>query len=176
MKIRYITPFATDKNIGKEYNAVIDELPDDCYVVLRDGDTLFLTSEWGKQIENIIKDNPNFDVITCKTNRITTSTSLEQGMFDITDMDKHVAKAKELQSKYGAKVEPCNIAPGLLMIFHKSVWYQVKFQEHSYIFDKQFSQQCREKGMRIGVAKGLYLFHLYRWGSLNPSKYISHLK
>lgn len=175
MKIHYITPFSTDNNIGKEYNDRISDLPDDCYIVLRDGDTMFLRSDFGEHIEQIINHNSKYHLITCMTNRIGLPNLLVKGMFDEIDITEHLRKANELYDLNYLDVKPCLVAPGMLMIFHKSVWNKVKFQEKSIYFDKQFSNDVRRLGMSIGCATGLYIFHLYRLGKENPRFYKKHL-
>lgn len=175
-QIRYITPFALDKNIGRAYNEAIYELPDDCFVVLRDGDTMFLTPEWGNQIEQIIKDNPDYDLITCMTNRIGVKELCVDYLFDCKDISTHIIDCEFRWRENKTKVIPTDIAPGMLMIFHKSLWLKHKFRENSIIFDRQFSNDVIRGGGKIGVAKGLYIFHLYRFGQENPQSYTKHLK
>ena len=172
MKIHYISPFSTSNNIGGEYNNRISELPKNCYVVLRDCDTMFLNSDIGHRIEAIILANPEYQLITCMTNRIGLPYLCVDNMFDEPDIQKHLDLAQTIN---GTNVYPCLVAPGMLMIFHKSVWEKVKFIENSIYFDRQFSQDVLDKGMSIGVATGLYLFHLYRFGKENPRNYTEHL-
>lgn len=175
MIIHYITPFSSDKNIGKEYNDRIAELPEDCYICLRDGDSMFLTPDWGKQIEEIILANPQFQLIGCVTNRLRGGAQVIEGMFDEGDISKHIQTALSLQSKRTEVLGAMGIA-GLCMIFHKSVWNKVKFQERSIKFDSQFCGGVAGLGMRIGIATGLYLFHLYRWGKEDARNYTKHLQ
>lgn len=176
MKIRYITPFSTEKNIGKAYNEAIQELPDDCYVVLRDGDTMFLTPDWGNQIERIIADNPDYSVITCMTNRLGLKECLVGGIMNEHDMQRQILLALIMQGEYSSDVCPTTVAPGMLMIFHKSVWAKVGgFKENSILFDREFSAAVIRNGGKIGIAMGLYIFHLYRYGQKNPQNYTKHL-
>jgi hypothetical protein len=177
MKIHYITPFATDKNIGKEYNARIEELPDDCWICLRDGDTLFLTPNWGAQIEAIVERNKDsFQVISCVTNRLRGKHQLYNNTFSENgDISHHVNIANHLQENYFDEVQSTTSIAGLCMIFNKDTWKQCNFKEHSIHFDSQFCLDVKNKGGKIGIAKGLYLFHLYRWGQQDPKSYIKHL-
>jgi hypothetical protein len=174
MKIRYITPFSFEKNIGKALNESIEELPDDCFVVCRDGDTLFMLPDWGMQIKEIIEANPDYHIIGCMTNRLSVPQQLAPGMFDESDIGKHIETAQTLQ-QYRTEVVKSNIAAGLCMIFHKSVWQKCKFKENTVIFDRIFCIEASKNGFNIGIAKGLYLFHLYRWGKKNPEQYKDHL-
>ena len=62
------------------------------------------------------------------------------------------------------------------MVFHKSLWEKVGgFREDQTFFDKYFSYDVYDKGGVCMIAKGLYIFHLYRWGSLNPVSEVKHL-
>lgn len=176
MKIRHIRPFSATKNIGAEYNQVISELPHDCYVCLTDGDVLFLTSEWGNQIEQIIKANPDYDLITCMTNRISLKDCLLYGEFMDKPIETQIELAEIAWKDHKTDVKLTTVAPGMLMIFHKSLWLKHKFRENSIIFDRQFSNDVIRSGGKIGVAKGLYIFHLYRFGQSNPQSYTKHLR
>lgn len=181
MKIRYITPFSTESrfgypNIGGEYNQVISELPDDCWVVLRDGDTMFLTSDWGHQIKHIIEANKDYDLITCRTNRLGVSEQVDDRMFHIEDIGWHKIVAAEEWEIEGSAIKPAILAAGLCMIFKKELWQKVGgFPEYDITFDRIFSRRVLKSGGKIGIAKGLYLFHLYRWGEKNPQSSIKHL-
>jgi hypothetical protein len=50
LKIFYSNPFDLDKNIGKAYNEYLASINanDDDWIVLQDGDILYLTPDWGK--------------------------------------------------------------------------------------------------------------------------------
>lgn len=190
MEIRYITPFSTEHNnlkwpnIGGCYNQVISELPDDCYVCLRDGDTMFLTPDWGKQIESIIENNSEFDLITCMTNRVGLKHHCcGDYLFNCTNITEHIIHAHSLKQKFGHEVSsgsnlyPITVAPGYFMLFHKSLWQKVGgFPEYDITFDRVFSKKVLKDGGKIGIATGLYIFHSYRMLSSNPQNSINHLR
>lgn len=183
MMIRYITPYSTERNklgypnIGGIYNKCISELPDDCFVCIRDGDTMFLTPDWGHHIKEIIDENKDFDLITCVTNRVGLNThTCGEYFFNCTDISEHIDHCKTRRTAFKNEVTKSNIAPGYFMIFHKSLWKKVGgFKENSITFDKIFSNKVLNSGGKIGIATGLYIFHLYRWGQENPEKSIKHL-
>jgi hypothetical protein len=52
LKIFYSNPFDLNKNIGKVYNEYLSSLNanDEDWVVMQDGDILYLTGDWGKRI------------------------------------------------------------------------------------------------------------------------------
>lgn len=174
MNIRYITPFNhIDKNIGKCYNEAISELPSDCWICLSDHDTLLFPGA-GQLIPRIITDNPEYSLFTALTNRVGVHLHCVTGMFNEDSILAHQNKAQELMERFDTEIMETGIAPGLFMLFHKSTWEQVRgFPEHSITFDRDFSARVKNRGMRIALCKGLYVFHLYRYGK--NIKDISHL-
>jgi len=176
IQVRFIQPFSPDKNIGKMYNKCILELPNNCYICLRDQDTLPLRSDWGNQIYEVIQANPEFQIIGCMTNRLRAPYQLAAGVFsNDPDISNHIEIANELWDDHNTLVTDVPGVAGMCMIFHKSVWEQIKFEENSIFFDKVFCDKARKLKMNIGVARGVYLFHLYRWGKKDPFNYKNHL-
>ena len=180
MKIHYSTPFSTEKNIGKAYNEFMELVPDGDWVCIMDGDVLRLLPDWGNQIESIIRNNTQFKLIGCMTNRLRANHQLYRNTFsNEPNIDYHVRVAALLQHEYSYKVEATSYVAGLCLIFSKDTWKAVGgFRENSILFDKEFNTDIRAKfgGNPIGIAKGLYLFHLYRWGSKDPYNDTQHLK
>lgn len=190
MEIRYITPFSTERNklgypnIGGQYNKCIAELPDDCYIVLRDGDTMFLTNDWGEHIKAIIEENKDFDLITCTTNRVGLKHHCcGEHFYNSPDITEHIMHAHKLKESFGnnvysgSKNYPITVAPGYFMLFHKSLWTKVGgFPEFDITFDRVFSDKVLKSGGKIGIATGLYIFHNYRMLSENPQSDIKHLR
>lgn len=173
IKVFYSTPARSDKNIGKAYNDFMETVPADAWVCLRDGDTMFTTPDWPQHIEAIIKENGNkFDLIGCMTNRLKGAHQLVEGMFECDSISNHLMTANKIRSN---SVEAAKGIAGLCLIFKKSLWKKVKFAENSIYFDTVFSNAVIKNGGRIGVAKGLYLLHLYRYGQPDPTKYTKHL-
>lgn len=183
MNIFYITPYTSERNrqgfpnIGGAINSCVASLPDDCYICLRDGDTMFLTSDWGTQIEQIIQANPQYDLITCMTNRLGVKEQLINGQFMEGDISHQIEVAKTSWQDHGITVIPARLAAGLCMIFRKSLWKNVGgFPEFDITFDRVFSQKVIKSGSKIGIATGLYIFHNYRMLSSNPQNDIKHLR
>lgn len=179
--IHYLTPYSTEKNIGKAYNEAIDKLGDDNdWFVIRDGDTMFPTPQWGKHIEDaLMKVGDAFDLIGAMTNRIGGEHQRVPGMWDEWDMRTHVKKAMELQeSKYAVIEETKHGVAGFFLAFRKKTWKQIKFTENineARLFDTVFYKNIRSKNMKVGIMKGLYILHLYRPLSDNPRADIKHL-
>lgn len=174
MIIHYIAPFASDLNIGKEYNDRISELSDG-WICLRDYDTLLFPNSCN-HIKEIIKSNPEFELITSLTNRVGVNLHCVSGMFNDDSILSHQNKASELWQRYGTEIIETGIAPGFCMIFTKSLWKRIGgFKENSITFDREFSRDAKHSGVRIGLAKGLYIFHLYRYPHKNAKIHTQHL-
>lgn len=182
VKIHYLIPYSTEKNIGKACNDAIEALKaeDDDWIVLRDGDTLYPTPEWGVQIEEALtKHGSRFDLIGAVTNRIGGEHQRVPGMFDNWDIQDHVRKGVELQEKHWGEVVEINQGvAGFFMAFRIRTWKQVRFTENkneSRLFDTVFYKAVRAKKMKVGIMPGLYILHLYRPLSDNPRNDIKHL-
>lgn len=175
-KVFYSTPWYPN-NIGKGINEFIEMLPEDSWVCIRDSDTLFLTSEQQRQIQDIVDSNPPFDLIGCRTNRLRSPKQAVEGAFDVDSMAWHIELAKVLEKEYygviDSLMEP-EVVAGMFMLFRKSLWDKVKFQEKTIQFDSIFTNEVRKFGT-IGIAQGIYLFHLYRYGAEDPSSEVRHI-
>lgn len=181
-KIHYLIPYSTDKNIGKACNDAIEQLSagDDDWIVLRDGDTLFPTPEWGKQIEEALsRHGSKFQLIGAVTNRIGATHQRVEGMFDNWDILDHVRKAFEIQSARFGEIEETNYGvAGFFMAFQVKTWKQIRFTEDinkARLFDTVFYKEVRAKKMRVGIMPGLYVLHLYRPLSSDPRTDVTHL-
>lgn len=71
-----------------------------------------------------------------------------------------------MYGEYGNEIKSANISAGFLMIFRKSLWNKIKFQE-GINFDIKFCEAVRASGGKIGIMKGIYVYHNYRMGKAN---------
>jgi hypothetical protein len=140
---------------------------------------MFLAPDWGRKIEAIISDRGDeFDVIGCMTNRLRGAHQLHGGRIsEEADIGAHVAIAQSRWAEFGTQVKatPSPIA-AVCMLFRRSTWARSPFRERDICFDTYFSRAVVAAGGRLGVALGLYVFHLYRWGKTDPANNWSHLQ
>lgn len=175
-----ITPYRRDKNIGKAYNERIEVLPDDAWIIVRDGDCMYLTPDYGSIIEKTIENHgEHYALFGALTNRLGMERLCYLQRFNTdTDVKNHYPIAVELGGK--EHVVPVNLVAGFFMMFKKSTWKEVGgFKENSIHADQEFSKSILAKGMKIGQIQGLYLFHSYRiWQDTHAGawKDVSHLK
>lgn len=171
--IHFLQPYSFDLNIGKAYNEAIEPL--DGWICITDQDTLKFQG-FADRVSRIVDGADKTDVVTCVTNRLHPSNeNLVPGLYDEPDINVHLEKYTDVWCEHGANLTPTNMPiAGVFMLFHKSVWDQVKFVENSIHFDSVFTRDVKNAGFKTYVAKGLYIFHLYRWGkNIND---ISHLQ
>lgn len=172
-----ITPFRSDKNIGKAYNERIEVLPDDCVVVIRDPDTMYLYPEQGQIVEEMSKKLDIVDILGCSTNRLLNDNQLYKGFSEDLDVSKHVPLAHEAADHYGLSIQRTDLLAGMFMMFRKSTWKRVGgFDEGTITADRCFCDAAINAGMKIGIAKGLYLFHAYRPWANKRSQAVTSIK
>lgn len=177
MHIYYGIPYSLERNLGAEYNRYMKLLPnDDDWMVLNDGDTMFLTFDFGHHIAEVIKKLPDAGIITCKTNRI--RQKLQQFKENSPDVIVHRLLAQDLDKKYRGQVERVTkTISGFFMAIKKKTWLEMgKFSEKDgklIAVDTAFSKKVLDKGKSIYVMQGMYVFHYYRF--VEGWNYIEHL-
>lgn len=176
--IYYITPYLTG-DIGKAINEAIAVLPEDSWVCLRDTDTMFLLPDQPSMLEALVNSNPLFDVIGASCNRLGSGYQLYGEVInDDPNILNHIEYAKKAREKYKNNIE---VVPtdkplaGFFLLFRKSLWNEIPFEERTIQFDLIFSRTLHEKGKRLGLMRGMYLFHIYRLGYDRPQRAVSHL-
>lgn len=180
-KIWYSNPYSTEKNIGKALNEFCELVPDEDWICLQDGDIMYLTPDWGKQIEYVVSNyGHKYSLFGCMTNRLGRNIQRLNGEFSENhDVQYHYNIAKELSENYFGEVEDITrrkYIAGMFMLFPKKIWNQIKFKENTPAFDDYFSTDIVRKGKKIALIKGLYVYHAYRIWSDTPIGDRKHLK
>jgi len=180
MKIHYITPYSTEKNFGKAINEQISIIPDTDWVCMLDGDVMFLTPDWGRQIDEVVRKYGNkYKLFGCLTNRLGRPTQRYKGEFSENfDIKHHYNIAKELEQSNWAEVHDVTTKKkiaGMFMLFSKKTWNSIKFEENNPNFDDAFSNAIIKSGGKLGLLSGLYVFHCYRLWSNTPGRDRDHL-
>lgn len=178
MKVWHFSPYSIEKNFGKVINEYCALVPLGDWIAISDGDTCKLLPDWGKHISDIADEGEElgYYLIGCMTNRLRQNYQVAFGMFDRHDMKDHYAVALSNRQAYHTQITPIK-APiaGFFMLFPQWVWEKYRFQEGTECFDTIFSNRILNHGGKIGLAKGLYLYHAYRIWSDNPRSDTKHL-
>lgn len=180
IRIWYSNPYRSDKNIGGAYNDFIRSLKaqDDDWIVLQDGDILYLTPDWGQRIEEALtSQGEGYGLVGCYTNRIKGTHQQHGGrMSEDFNIKSHYDIALTY-NKSGIEEIKHGVA-GFFMAFQYKTWKAVGgFTENNIACDTIFNSKVREKGFKIGLIRSLYVFHVYRmWAEKEPWNERKHLK
>jgi len=168
-------PYSTEKNLGKAYNDAFRNTSDEVtHICFRDGDTCWLTPDYGVHLAEYVRLYPNA-VLTCWTNRINEKAEQQiniGGVRDEVDFTTHL-KYADARKKDLYKVTPLHgFVSGFCMVVPKSVWNKHKFAEvqvyedrgpHNLLgVDNDFTNRVRAAGVPVLRMDGLYMFHIYR--------------
>lgn len=167
-------PYSTDKNLGKAYNDFMRLLPEDSHACFRDGDTCWLTPDYGMHLAEYVRQYPNA-ILTCWTNRINERAEQQwkhEGLRESDNMKLHLSVAKEVLTELYKVTALHGFVSGFCMVVPKSVWNVHKFAEkqvyrdrgpHNLLgVDNDFTNRVRAAGIPVLRMDGLYIWHTYR--------------
>jgi len=164
----FIPTFPKEKDLGWAYNHFMGLIPnDDDWGCLVDHDTIFTTKNWMYQMEDIIKKHPEYDCFVATANRIGCDYQQVADLRNNHDVQEHIKLGHKIQKEHYSDV--INVTgriafSGFLMLVKKGAWNKVKFREGGEKMagiDNHFHRDLRNRGFRIGLMKGVYLYHLY---------------
>lgn len=181
--IYYFKPFSLTKNLGECYNQYMALIGDDDTAVLLDGDTCFLTPDYGMVIAEYIAAYPDA-VLTCWTNRINEKAEqqykddpqwlLEAGYTsrETALMTHHLNIATDIQKHPMSATALHGFVSGFMLVVPKRVWNVTKFPEKQMFEDRGphnllgcdnwFTNEVRKSGVPILRMNRIYLWHTYR--------------
>lgn len=173
--IYYFTPYSIEKKLFEAIDSYINLLPeDDDWACLMDGDTMFLTSDFGHQIQEYVDKYPDTGLFTCYTNRCHYKCQMydEHELFNETDIKRHhkAAKLISIVMKDGIFDIDRRIA-GHLMVIQKRTWWKIRnevqikcIKQEKKIrgVDTKISNAILHAGLKIRLMQGVYIFHYLR--------------
>lgn len=149
---------------------------EDDAVCFHDGDTSFLTPDFGTIIEQYHHQFPDA-VLTCRTNRIhKLSKQLDGTIDEKCDMRELMRKAGEYSKrKTVTEIKNGEGMSGVLMLVPKRLWKEVPFKETKKALgvDTQFRIDLHNAGKRILIMDAVLIYHGYRL--LHGADYKEHL-
>lgn len=177
--IHYVTPWNTKKILGKAYNATMNLVDNNDWVCFTDGDSMFTTNFFGKQIEDIIAKYPECGCFTAMANRIGCLWQ-RSGNWDTDDMRYHRFRGQELYDQFYDDIIDVTHSPrmevmgGVLILIKKNVWSKVGgFREKGILgIDNDLHWKIQRHKEKVYLMKGVYLYHWYRGGSGDKSHLI----
>ncbi len=161
-------PFSSTKEIGKEYNAHCELVPnDDDWILILDYDCMILDPRSYQIIEKAIDRYPHIEVFSAFTNRVGYPWQRFLHMPDESaDMKFHLTKAQQLATRFeSGECKTLPTAAGFFLLFRKKYWLENRFKDTIWdggkLFDWHFSLAAAKRDT-VAVIKGIYVWHTYR--------------
>ncbi len=159
-------PYSADGNLGAAYNHGMSLLHEGDVACFIDHDAMFTTGEWFPQIERILEAHPDFSVFTAVTNRIGNPEQVcrEAGKEDH-DVANHRLIGRRLQTAHYSDITDITTKKplsGVVIVVRKGAWDRVKFTDGFLGVDNRFHKDARDAGLKVGLMKGVYVYHWYR--------------
>ena len=178
-KVFHNIPWNSEKLIGKSYNQFMNLIGTNDWCCFLDGDAVHTSSYFGKRIEEIIIQNPQYSLFTCYTNRIGCPYQIAPNV-DKNTNDQHYHRnfGENLwNSNKTSVVDITKNSPlsGVLILIQKSAWEKVGgFKEIGMLgVDNDIHVKFQKSNLKVGLMKGIYVQHWYRGGNIGD---IKHLK
>jgi GT2 family glycosyltransferase len=176
--VYHVIPWNSDKLIGKSYNQTMSLINDDDWVCFLDGDAVHTSPFFGKRIEDVIDNNPDYFLFTSYTNRI-------GNMYQIpTNVDKknndqgyHRQIGDELWEKFGTTaLDVTSYTPlsGVIILIKKKYWSLVGgFSEVGMLgVDNDIHIKFKNNGYKVGLMRGIYVQYWYRGGNASDKSHL----
>jgi glycosyltransferase involved in cell wall biosynthesis len=164
--------YATDsegggKDLGAAYNRYMNLLPNDndwaCFI---DHDAMWTTQDWFKRLGEIIAANPAYGLLTACTNRVGNNEQKIATVDISSDMLFHRKIGSRLQIQEGLKIKDVTDThriSGVVMLVKKSVWKAAGGFKGGFLgVDNDFHSRVVKAGSKVGVMRGIYVYHWYR--------------
>lgn len=170
--IRYVTPYSTEKKFFDVIDFEIMLSPNlNDWVCIRDGDTAFLTSNFGHLIEDYIRKYPDTGLFTSYASRCHYACQVpRQSLMEIDSIIYHHKIANQHSEEFHLQVNEINrrIA-GHLMVIQKRTWLKIRnevkitaAQKNILGVDTKISNAILKNGLKIRLMKGIYILHYLR--------------
>ncbi len=182
--IWFFTPYAHDKKLLDAIDRCFNLVPNpNDWVVLMDGDTAFLRSDFGHVIKRYTDSFPETGLFTCYASRCHYQSQVPAGTnMDCDSILYHRQMANYQAENFKGQVLDlnCRIA-GHLMVIRKSTWLRLRGDVYSKAINKfilgvdtKISYAIFDAGLTIRLMRELYIFHYLRLAE--GFDYDKHLK
>jgi hypothetical protein len=151
---------------------------DDSWILFSDRDTYFPHPHYGKHIEAVINRHGNkFDLFTCMTNRVGTGYQCVRGMWNTDSGKAFEDRAKSLWLAQGVAVEDITAntpISGMAILVKKRLLTEGRQLKSGLMLgaDNDFHYIAQESNKRVGLMKGIFIYHYYRNGDRNNTRHL----
>jgi hypothetical protein len=162
-------PAEHKQNLGWAYNNFMRILTDEDWACFLDHDAMWTTNSWYTQIQQAITTHSEYGLIYCMTNRINPTVQ----KFKNVDPENHDIRyhrniGKKAQDKFKSEIIPYDMSSylpsGVMMLISKEAWKKTSygFKDGFLGVDNDIAKQCVDSGVKVGLMRGVYVYHWYR--------------
>jgi hypothetical protein len=181
--IWFFIPYAFDRKLFEAWDRNMNLVtnPED-WICMMDGDVAFFRNDFGHHMQRYIEKYPDIALFSCYASRSGTPYMMpENNLFPEKNIVIHAMRAERCARKHAIEIEYLDKrVTGHLMCMQKATWLKSRESikekcsgRELYGIDTIVSIQILADGGKIGLMKGLYVFHYYRM--LQGAKDKSHL-
>lgn len=163
MLLRPVMPFATDRNFGRACNETMAELPDGAWAAIIDHDCMFTTPHWHAQILEAIACRPDAGAFAVVTNRIASPWQrAPEAAAAGDDIHAHRRIGEARRARRTLLDITCTKGfGGVVTVLNKQAWAQTAgYAEALFCADHSIFFRMIERGRRVYLIEGLYVYHL----------------
>jgi hypothetical protein len=169
------SPRSAGQNLGFAYNELMSRLRAEDWACFIDHDACFTTYDWYAQLEEITAALTEPCLLTAVTNRVGSHWQLVPGV----DRDNHsmayhrqVGKAVQSVSRHMLRdVTHESLMSGVVILLSKKTWLRLgEFADGFLGVDNAIHQAARDRGYRVYLMEGVYVYHWYRADEDSPSR------
>lgn len=165
-----LMPFREDKNLGRACNELMELVPDGGWGCLLDHDMMFTTTHWFEQLQEAIACRPDAGAFTCMTNRIASPWQRAQVPTNNNDIAWHRQQGEARRANRTLLDITCTKGfGGVLTLLNKTAWRESGgYADGMYCADHSQFFRLVDKGWRVYLIEGLYVFHMRASSDARP--------
>jgi len=154
------------EKLGETYNKYMGLLKEDDWACFIDHDAMFTTDDWYKLVQDIIATNQGYGLFSAVTNRIGNPDQKFDKLEPTHDIIYHRKIGAMAMKQFGTNVMDVtdkHCISGVVMLVSKAAWKKAGGFMNGFLgVDNDFHKRIAKAGYKVGVAKGLYVYHWYR--------------
>lgn len=169
--IWFFTPYSLNKKLFNAWDQYMNLVTDpNDWVCMMDGDTAFLISDFGHQIQDYINIYPDTGLFTCYASRTANKDQLfNKFSSDNPDIVFHRCQSEYCRDNFHLKTKAIFKAYGHLLVLQKKTWLKIRSRVEAdtaksglFDVDTSVSRAIRKLKLKILLMEGIYIFHYYR--------------
>lgn len=162
-KIDVRIPYEPGGKLGEDYNRIMNETQHDWVLFLDHDIFLSLNPNWYHICQQVIENENNVGMFTCKTNAHHSNTGQqEQDAPKNADLFGHQEFANKIWNTNQYSCSDIGKISGFFMLVNKQAWEKAGRFPGKAMFkeDWNFSRKVKKAGYQLKIIDGLYVYHM----------------